>query len=177
MSHSPLRRICECAVCSSMFLFVIAVNARAQERGGEPQVLAAIDETDREPAGLIAEPIIVRRLVIKGDRHLGSGDLTNGIYVDTRSMIPGAWISAGPGYRRWYSEDSVLVDMSAAISLKRYETAQARFELPRLLSSRLLAGSQFRWQNFTQVNFYGIGPDTTTSDRTDYRLLSQDVAG
>jgi hypothetical protein len=93
-------------------------------------------------------------------------------------MIPGAgWISAGPGYRHWYDEDRVFVDASAAISWRGYKAAQARFELPRLARSRLAIGSQFRWQDFTQVNFYGKGPDTLESTRSEYRLRSTNLVG
>ena len=35
-----------------------------------------------EPQGFLAEPDVLTRAVIFADRHLGKGDLTNGIYLD-----------------------------------------------------------------------------------------------
>jgi hypothetical protein len=130
------------------------------------------------PQGFIAEPGVIERAVIFADRHISNGELTNGFYIDAWNMIPGAgWISAGPGYRHWYKKDSVFVDTSAAVSWHGYKTAQARFELPKLARSRLAVGSQFRWQAFNGVDFYGEGPDTLESNRSEYNLRSTNLVG
>jgi outer membrane protein assembly factor BamA len=50
---------------------------------------------------------------------------------------------------------------------------QARFELPRIARSRLLLGAQARWQDFKQVDFFGEGPQSLSSDRSQYRIQSQ----
>ena len=93
-------------------------------------------------------------------------------------MIPGAgWISGGPGYRGWYAQDRVFVDASAQLSWRGYTTAQARFELPRLARSRLLVGAQARWQDFKQVDFFGEGPDSLLSNRSQYRIQSRIAGG
>ena len=56
-----------------------------------------------EPQGFVAEPNVIERAVLFADRHISNGDVTNGFYVDSWNMIPGAgWISAGPGYRHSY---------------------------------------------------------------------------
>src|SRR5688572_23640101 len=138
----------------------------------------AQDHSTSAPAGLISEPDVIERAALFADRHLSNGDITNGFYVDSWNMIPGAgWISAGPGYRHWYKKDTVFVDGSAAISWRGYKTAQARFELPRLARSRLTIGSHIRWQNFPDVNFYGEGPRSLKELRSEYRLRSTNVVG
>jgi hypothetical protein len=130
------------------------------------------------PTGFIAEPEIIQRAALFADRHISIGDITNGFYVDSWNMIPGAgWISAGPGYRHWYKKDTVFVDGSAAISWRGHKTAQARFELPRLARSRLAIGSHIRWQNFPHVHYYGEGPTSVELDRSEYRLRSTNVVG
>ena len=140
---------------------------------------AAAQELPPPPAqGFLAEPDAIERAVLFVDRHLSSGDVTNGFHVETWNMIPGAgWISAGPGWRHWYDQDRVFVDTSASISWRGYKQAQARFELPRLANSRLAIGSQVRWQDFTKVAFYGEGPDTVEADRSEYRLRSTNLVG
>jgi hypothetical protein len=135
-------------------------------------------ETATEPQGFLIEPSAIQRAVIFGDRHFANGELTEGWYVDSWNMIPGAgWISLGPGYRRWYSKDRVFTDSSAAISWHGYKTAQARVDLPRLARSRLLVGSQLRWQDFPQVAFFGEGADSIASNRSEYRLESANLVG
>jgi hypothetical protein len=143
--------------------------AHAQDRPAEIQT---------EPQGLIREPDAVHRAALFGNRHFGAGDMRNGWYVDTQTMIPGAgWIAGGPGYRSWYRKDSLFVDASAAMSWRGYRTAQARVELPKLVRSRLAIGSQARWQDAKQIDVFGEGPDTLETNRAQYRLRSTNLVG
>lgn len=155
-----------------------SVSALAQERRPGTQTLPAVPETASEPQGFVGEPDGVERSVIFLDRHFGDGERTNGFYPDFWNMIPGAgWIAGGPGYRQWYAKDRAFVDASAAISWRGYKTAQARFELPRIARSRLAIGSHVRWQDFTQVDFFGQGPEALESNRSEYRLRSKNLVG
>lgn len=133
----------------------------------------AVPSSVREADGVIPEPDSLTQLVLFVDRHLGKGDLTNGIYVDYASMIPGAgWGSAGPGWRHWYAKDYLFVDSSAAVSVTGFKTAQARVEVPGFLKSRLALGIQGRWQNYGRMDFFGGGPDSTP-DRSIYSIESR----
>jgi hypothetical protein len=154
------------------------VSAVAQERPPGAQNPAPVEEILSEPQGFFREPSIIERFVIFSDRHFGNGEVTNGFYTDFNNMITGAgWIAGGPGYRRWYAQDRVFVDASAAISWRGYKTAQARFELPKLARSRLAIGSQLRLQDFTQINYFGEGADALESNLSEYRLKSQNIVG
>jgi hypothetical protein len=55
--------------------------------------------------------------------------------------------------------------------------AQARLELPHLARSRFAVGIQARWQDLTQVTFFGEGPASPESDRSEYRLKSTNIVG
>ena len=135
-------------------------------------------ETATEPQGFLAEPALVQRAVLFGDRHFGNGEITQGWYLDGWNMIPGAgWVSIGPGYRRWFPEDRVFTDVSASVSWRGYKTMQARVEFPRVARSRLLVGTQVRFQDFPQVSYFGNGSDSLESNRSEYRLRSSNVVG
>ncbi len=126
-----------------------------------------------EPEGIFVEPGGITRVVLFADRHLGKGDLTNGIYVDHGNMIPGAgWASVGPGYRQWFGKDSLFVDGSATISTNNFRMAHARVELPTFLKSRLALGAQARWQDFGDLDFFGDGPNTSADSPTIYSIES-----
>lgn len=132
-----------------------------------------IPSSATEPRGFIAEPEAITRTVLWADRHLGKGDLTNGIYVDHGNLIPGAgWISVGPGYRQWFDNDRVFVDASGSFSINSYRMVQARAELPKLLKSRLAVGSQVRWQDFGRVDYFGAGIDSQKGERSKYAIES-----
>ena len=129
-----------------------------------------------EPQGLLPEPGGITRATLFADRHLGKGDLTNGIYVDQGNMIPGAgWLSVGPGFKHWYKNDAVFVDASAAISWNGYKMAQTRFELPKFAKSRLALGTQLRWIDFGHVDHFGDGPKSLETERNEFGVTSTQV--
>ena len=129
-----------------------------------------------EPKGFIPEPDPITRAAIFADRHSGKGDLTNGFYFDFGKMVPGAgWLSVGPGYRQWFGKDAMLLDGSAGISWNGYRTAQARMVLPKLAKSRLALGTQVRWVDFGEIDYFGIGPDTLESAKTIFGVAATHV--
>jgi hypothetical protein len=152
--------------CALALICVHPAAALAQEP-------PAVPSSATEPQGFVAEPGGITRAVLFADRHLGKGDLTNGIYVDWGNMIPGAgWISAGPGFKHWYAKDALFIDASASISVKNFRMAQARVEAPKFLKSRLALGAQARWQDFQSVDYFDVGPNTSLENLTNYAIES-----
>jgi hypothetical protein len=130
--------------------------------------------------GFIAEPRVIARGIDLAIRTVGQGSdrEKNGLYPELSNMPTGAgWISGGPGYRRWLMGDRAIVDASAAVSWRLYKMAQARFELTNLAHSRLAVGTQVRWQDLTQVTYFGEGGASREIDRSQYRLRSANVVG
>jgi len=157
------------AIVAAGLLWASPATAQTQERPPNP---------GNDPQGLISEPLPIERAALFAGRNLTGSGGGEGIYVDFMNMIPGAgWLAAGPGYRRWYSGDRILFDTSAAISMRGYRTVQSRVELPRLSNGKLTAGSQFRWQDATQINAFGQGPDTLESAHAQYRMRSSNLVG
>ena len=164
MSHDSLRIRCTVGFLASLFVaLATSVPVNAQEPSTE---------------GIFSEPPAIERTVVFADRRQGNGEFTNGFYPDLWNMVPGAgWISAGPGFRHWYAKDQVFVDASTAVSWRGYKTLQGRFELPALAHSRLAIGSQFRWQDLTQMSFFGSGPASVPSNESQYRFRSHSLVG
>lgn len=107
----------------------------------------------------------------------GRSGVRDGWYPEMSGMIPGAGFSAGPGYRHHLFGDRGVVDASAAMSWNGYRMMQSQLTWPRLLNDRLSIGGQVKYQDFTQVNFFGIGNASLKSDQTDYRLKDLDALG
>jgi hypothetical protein len=102
----------------------------------------------------------------------------DGFYPELSNMITGSgWVSVGPGYRHYFADDRAFFDTSAALSWRLYKMGQARFEMPRLANDHLTLGTQAMWQDNTQVNYFGIGPDAGNDDRSQYRMQMHDVVG
>ena len=173
-SHVRLSRFLRVATVTCALLGADTADARQKSQSAPPPLPEAAEEAE----GLVAEPRELERAVIFLDRHLGGSNRGEGWFVDFGNMIPGAgWLAIGPGYRQWYADDHVLVEGSAAISTRGYKTAHATLELPRLLRSRLELGAQYRWQDFTQVKYFGEGPDTAESELSRFRLQSHNLVG
>jgi hypothetical protein len=137
--------------------------------------------TGSDPEGLLPEPWIIDSAIAfaRQTLHVGeSGPPRNGFYPELSNMPTGSgWISLGPGYRQWLFDDRAFVDASTALSWRSYKMAQARFELPKLAGGHVVLGSQARWQDLTQVTFFGDGADTPDVNRSEYRIKSTNVVG
>jgi len=142
-------------------------------------VIGAIPLRVAAQDGLVPEPRLIGRALDFTTRLLGDGgEVKNGVYPELGNMPTGAgWMTFGPGYRHWSARDRVFADASAALSWRAYKMVQARVELPQLLRSRLAIGSQARWQDLTQVTYFGEGPATLETQRSEYRLRSVNVVG
>lgn len=160
----------------AFFLAGLTSSAYAQEVRPLERITAR--PPTEEPQGVLREPGPITRLAIFFDRRLGNGELIDGPYFGTGGLVPGAgWLSASAGYRKWLAGDSVFADGSVAVSWRGYKAAQARLEMPSLGRGRFSVGTQMRLQDFPELAYYGEGPATLTSDRSEYRLKSFNIAG
>lgn len=129
-------------------------------------------------SGLLRQPDALSKGIDFASRWVEhDGAPKDGFYPDLDIITGAGWISVGPGYRRHLFGGHALIDASAAISWRAYKEAQARFELPDLAANRVTLGAQVRWQDFTQVNYFGLGSNTLESERSEYRLKDTDVLG
>lgn len=170
------------ALCSKLGVAVLMAaaptGALAQEWPANLPNPAHTTRGSASATALFAEPHIIGRGIDAATRMLGDGsDIKNGFYPELSNMPTGAgWITAGPGYRQWFFGDQMFVDGSAAISWRNYRMTQGRIELPRLARSRVAVGTHVRWQDLTQITFFGQGPDSLDTHRSEYRLESTNVA-
>ncbi|HLG57485.1 MAG TPA: BamA/TamA family outer membrane protein [Vicinamibacterales bacterium] len=172
------RRFLEVSALLAFLIGCLPNAGLAQQRPTHDSAPAAAAETVSAPVAVFPEPRVIARGIDAASRMLGDGsEVKNGFYPELSNMPTGAgWISVGPGYRQWWFGDQMFLDASTAISWRSYKMAQARFELPHLAQSRLAVGTQVRWQDLTQVTFFGEGADSLESNRSEYRLKSTNVA-
>jgi len=153
-----------------------AVGSAAQQ---PPAATSPPQETQLAP-GLLPEPHALSRAFDFAGRWIAGDDAApkDGFYPEFGEMATGAgWISAGPGYRQHFLDRHLFIDGSASISWRAYKNAQARIELTDLARNHVTVGFQARWQDLTQVSYFGTGPDTVESDRSEFRLKDTDLAG
>ena len=164
---------------AALCLAIVPTLAQAQEPANTPPAQESVPAT--EQTGFFTEPSIIGRALRFAHRVSTSddgGEIHSGFYPELGDMITGAgWVSAGPGYRSWFMQDRVFVDASAAVSWRMYKMAQARLELPKLANDRVTIGTQIRWNDLTQVTYFGSGPDSLETNRSEYRLENANLTG
>ena len=108
---------------------------------------------------------------------LGQDQSRNGFYAAFRGFPPGSGIAAGLGYRQDFFGGRARFDGSALAALSRGTVAQARVEWPHIAGDRVTLGAQVKHQNFTRINFFGVGPDSRKETHTVYALRNVDYLG
>jgi hypothetical protein len=142
-----------------------------------PQAPPAI--APQRPAGLMSEPGFLSSAIGFANQFGDhDGSRKSGFYPELSNMITGSgWVSVGPGYRRYFDNDRWMFDTSAALSWRLYKMGQVRLERQQLADDHLTLGTQVMWQDNTQVNYFGIGPDVLEDNRSQYRMQSTDLVG
>jgi hypothetical protein len=168
--------------CAARTRRLCTVTIIAAVLGAAPDLVSAQTPGPAEPAaGWFTEPrIITGSMDVVADRfakHSG-GEKTSGFYPELSNLVAGAgWLSAGPGYRHYLFNKQLFVDGSSAVSWHLYKMVQGRVELPELVNDRVTIGAQAMWQDLTQVSYFGSGPDSLESNRSQYRIKTTDIVG
>jgi outer membrane protein assembly factor BamA len=150
--------------------------AAAQDTRAESASQERAEKAQTSP--VVQQPSVFQRAFKWAGKLEGSGEAKDGLYPELGGMIPGAgWLSAGPGYRHHLFGNAAVVDASAAMSWRRYSMMQSQIEWPALGSNHLSIGASAKYQDFTEINYFGIGSGTDRSAQTDYRLKTIDFAG
>jgi hypothetical protein len=164
----------------AMITAVCALGARPVAAQNTPAESVSQDRAAKaQTAPEVHEPGVFQRTFkwVGNKMKDGSSEPKDGLYPQIGGMIPGAGLSVGPGYRHHLFGDAAVVKASAAISWRRYKMMQSRIEWPALFSNHLSVDAGAKYQDFTQINYFGVGPDSDKSSRTNFRLKNIDIAG
>jgi outer membrane protein assembly factor BamA len=138
-----------------------AVEAQQTDQGApEPSSGSSIADKAREWA---KKQQIMERLTGEVD----------GFYPRVGRMTRGGGFALGPGYRFHPLGGPVLVDLSAGISTKAYKSAEARVRWFR--DDRVELWTEYRFEDFPQEDYFGVGFASLLDTRTSYDFESHDV--
>lgn len=98
----------------------------------------------------------------------------DGWYPRLGGMTRGSGFALGPGYRTHVFGGPILVDVSAGISLKRYQAIDAKVRWLQAFGERVELWTDFRYEHFPQEDFYGMGLDSARDTETSYNFDSTD---
>jgi outer membrane protein assembly factor BamA len=101
-----------------------------------------------------------------------NGDI-DGWYPRLGGMTRGGGFAIGPGYRTHFG--NVLVDLSAGISTKSYKAADVKVRWLQAFDERVELWTNYRFEDFPQEDFFGIGSGSVLDSRTSYDFDSSEV--
>ena len=94
-----------------------------------------------------------------------------GFRVKFGGLASGSGFALGPEYlRRDLADGGVIVRASASASAKRYQLFDVQLTFPKLARQRLFVDLYSVHRNFPGINYYGPGPDSRKTGRSDFRL-------
>lgn len=158
-----------------LVLFAFTGVARAQ-----PTAEAPAPAGSPLAPGYLQEAEIFAKVVDNIGERLtpGPGMPKDGFYPEFGYMITGSgWISLGPGYHHKFAGEQGLFETSAALSWRAYKMAQARVEYHAIGEDRLTIGAQGIWNDYTQIHYWGPGPDSSRATQGSYRLQDVNTIG
>lgn len=132
----------------------------------------------QEATGNAAAPGLLSKAIVWTAARLdGDGASRDGFHPALGDLISGSGPSIGSGYRLHILGNQAMIDVSAEVSTRRYRTAQSTIVWPSIGARGVSLGAQVKYQDFTAINFFGIGPNSLENDQTDYRLRYVDIGG
>ncbi len=163
--------------CALLAACLCAPSAIAQDTGADASARERAAKTDEAQDADAPRAGRLARTIAWAEAKMEGSGTRDGFYPELGGLITGAGTSIGPGYRHHVFGDRAIVNASAAMSWRRYSMMQSQLVWPRLLDDRLSVGAQVKYQDFTQVNFFGVGAGSLKSQQTDYRLRDLDASG
>jgi outer membrane protein assembly factor BamA len=150
-------------------------QARAQLRSD----LIESARTEKEANLTPEKPPGVEQKIVWAENSLGYRLLTGqmeGIGVGFGNIVPGAGFAIGPQYKRtdlWRGRLTLNVGARAAIN----ESYVGRLDLslPHLFNDRAFLDFSTVHRNISEMPYYGGGPDSRKTGRSDYRLEDTNV--
>lgn len=159
---------------------VVSVPGAAQEQQPDTraELLAKIREQKAQNLQP-ARPKGVERALLYIEEHRIIQRLTiaDGWYPRIGGLTTGGGFAGGAGYRKHVLGDHLLLNASGAISTKAYKEVVADASLPSLLDGWLEVGTNVRWRDFPQEDFFGIGNGSARDARTNYAFESLTASG
>jgi hypothetical protein len=101
-----------------------------------------------------------------------NGDV-DGWYPRLGGMTRGGGFAVGPGYRLHFGD--VLVDLSAGLSTKTYKAADVKVRWLQSQDERFEFWTTYRFEDFPQEDFFGLGLSSVKAQRTSYDFDGHDI--
>ena len=145
---------------------VAQYNSRAEQIQAEREKKARelTPETASKTERTLVE-IRERRILEKITYGIG------GLRARIGGLVTGSGFALGPEYfRDDLADGNILFRATTQFSTRQYQLYEVEFSLPRLANNHAFATLLATHRNFPQMPYYGPGPDSAKTGRSNYRL-------
>jgi len=151
-----------------------AAFAQQTNEPAEPTALkvVATQESSGDPDGFVAK---MRRMADELQLEERLNGEIDGWYPRLGGMTRGSGFALGPGYRTHVFGGPIFVNMSAGLSIKGYQSADANVRWLQGFDDRVELWTDFRYEHFPQEDFYGMGFESMRENETSYGFDSTDM--
>ncbi len=168
--------------CAGVFAFAILMQpilAAAQDESRSSQIEAA----QREKSQHLSPdyPSKTERFLVNFKTHRYMERFSSGISgfrATLGGLVPGGGFAVGPEFfRQDLANGNVFIRTSAQTSAKEYERADFNIGTSRYVKHRVFFDFYTVYHNYPGINYYGPGPLSRKSSRSDYRLEDTSIDG
>ena len=93
-----------------------------------------------------------------------------GFSVSFGNVAPGAGFGIGPTYTKPLGEGNIILKIDARAAINQSYGGRLEISVPRLFSDRTFLTFSTQIRNISEMPYYGPGPDSSKSGRSNYRL-------
>ncbi len=153
-----------------------AVEVSAQEPATRAAALEALRAAREQDLAAPTRSFLERTLIfVEEKRVIERLNPPQGFYPLAGSVTRGSAIGLGLGYRRRPLAGRMVIDTSAAMTYRGYQTLQFAVAAPRLGGTPIELSAGTRWYDYPQEDFFGLGPKTNRGDRVSFALTGLDT--
>ena len=142
------------------------VNSRAEEiEAARKRKAAQLRPEETSKTERVLVEFKERRILEKITYGVG------GLRARIGALVTGSGFAAGPEYFRDDLRDgNVIVRATTQFSARLYQLYDLEFNLPKLADNRAFFELHATHRNYPQMQYYGPGPDSKKTGRSNYRL-------
>jgi hypothetical protein len=151
-----------------------ATKARAQSRTD----LIEAARTEKEGNLTPWVPDKPERVIVNIQNSLPYRLLTgeaHGFGVSFGNMVPGSGFAIGPTYTRPVWESKLILRVDARAAINQSYAGRLDVTVPRLLGDHAFVTFGAQHRNFSAMPYYGPGPESSKTGRSNYRLEDTNV--
>jgi hypothetical protein len=105
--------------------------------------------------------------LLTGDAH--------GFAVSFGNMMPGSGFAIGPTYTKPMWDGKLIVRVDARAAINQSYGGRLEVSMPRLFSDHTFVTFSTQHRNISEMPYYGPGPNSSKSGRSNYRLEDTNV--